>query len=528
MIIDFQDFQNDSPITSDVCIIGAGAAGIALACEFIGTNCKVVVLESGGLHYESESKRLYESEVVGLPHAGIHSGRERIFGGTTTTWGGQALRLDEFDLIPRDWVPFSGWPISRKELDPYYDRAARLMHLGERLEYQEVCSRFHIKPADLDPQTLRVEFSQWSPKPNFGNVYRRNLQDATNVSVVLHANVTSIVTNANGKAVEQVEFSTLGGKKGIARARYFVLCCGGIENARLLLASNRVQPQGIGNDNGVVGRYFQEHITTCIGAFEGCQRSRLQDLFESFFVRGLKYAPIIALTHGAQIKKRMLSVHGTVSFWPLSDSGIQSAKSLYRTLITRTYPGGTELRTLIRNMAGNPGELFELMYRRCVQKRAGTPKAGWITLTAHCEMAPNPESRVMLSNSRDSLGMPRVKLDWRIGELERNTILEFANITCEAFERLGLGTLSTSHRESFRDPQTWVSTVHDNFHHMGTTRMHDSAKLGVVDSNCCVHGVANLYVGGSSVFATSARANPTHTILALCLRIADRLKQLAQ
>lgn len=526
MIIDFNDFEDNSSVASDICVVGAGAAGIALAREFIGSRYKVVVLESGGLHYEADSKSLYKSEITGLPHAGIHSGRERIFGGTTTTWGGQALRLDEFDFGYRDWVPFSGWPISREELDPYYDRADRLLHLGRSLEYGKVCSQFHIVPPDFDAQRLHMEFSQWSPKPNFGTVYRGALQDAPNISVMLHANVTSIIANTAGSAVEQIEFSTLGGKKGIARGRFFVLCCGGIENARILLASNRVQPEGIGNDNDLVGRYFQEHITACIGAFESCERSRLQDLFESFFVRGVKYAPLIALTHRAQAEKRILSVHGVLGFWPLADSCISSAKALYSALKRRTYP--SELGSLVRNMAGNPGELLDLVYRRCLQKRAATPNEGWITVTANCEMAPNPESRIMLSDSRDSLGMRRVKLDWQVGELERTTMLEFANIACGEFERLGLGTLSTSHRDSFRDPESWVSTVHDNFHHMGSTRMHDSPKLGVVDSNCCVHGVANLYIGGSSVFTTSARSNPTLTILALCLRTADRLKQLLQ
>lgn len=523
MICDFNNFEDGASISSDFCFIGAGAAGIALAREFIGTPYTVTLLESGGLDHEPESNRLYESEIVGLPHLGIHTGRERVFGGTTTVWGGQALRFDKFDFQTRCWVPFSGWPIAREELDSYYDRADRLLNLGENLNYHDVCLDFGISPPSFDPQKLCMQFSQWSPKPNFGTAYRQDLKRAHNISVLLHANVTAIATNISGSAVEQVEFSTLAGKRGVARARFFALCCGGIENARILLASDRARSRGLGNDHDVVGRYFQEHVTACLGALEVYNRPRLQNLFESFFIRGLKYAPLITLAHQAQIEKKVLSVDGTVSFWPSSDSCIQSAKTLYRALIGRTYPDN--LKSLLRNISAAPGEFIELLYRRSIKKRAATAKQGWITLNAHAEMAPNPESRVTLSEARDQLGMRRVKLDWRLSEAERRSLLEFANIACGEFDRLGLGTFDRTHRKLLEDPTTWVRQAHDNFHHMGTTRMHNDPKLGVVDSNCCVHGVANLYVGSSSVFPTCATANPTLTILALCLRIADRLKQ---
>jgi choline dehydrogenase-like flavoprotein len=525
MIRDFNDFENGSSISSDFCFIGAGAAGIAIAREFLGTPYTVTLLESGGLHNEPESNRLYDSEIVGLPHAGVHSGRERVFGGTTTVWGGQTLRFGKFDFQPRCWVPFSGWPIPREELDPYYDRADRLLKLRESLNYEDVYSDFGISPPPFDPQKLSMQFSQWSPKPNFGTAYRRDLQRAHNISVLLHANVTAIATNSSASAVEQVEFSTLSGKIGVARARFFVICCGGIENARILLASDRIQPHGIGNDHDVVGRYFQEHVTASVGALGTYNRPRLQDLFESFFIRGVKYAPIINLAHEAQTKNRLLSVHGILSFGSSPDSCIQSAKALYRSVVCRTYPDN--LKSLLRNISANPRELIDLVYRRSFQKRAATAKQGLIALGVHAEMAPNPDSRVTLSETRDQLGMRRVKLDWRLSEFERRSILGFANIACSEFERLDLGTFDHTDRALLEDHTTWVRRAHDNFHHMGTTRMHNDPKLGVVDSNCCVHGVANLYIGGSSVFPTCGTANPTLTILALCLRIADRLKQLS-
>lgn len=527
MIEDFRKFNDGTCFKADVCIIGAGAAGITIAREFLGSHHKIVVLEGGGLDPEADSQSLLESEIVGLPHTSIHDGRARVLGGTTVLWGGQALRFDDFDFNVRTWVPNSGWPISREALDPYYERAERVLHIGDRIPFQNLCSSFGIEPPAFDPNKLRMECSRWSPKPNFGTAYRQELKNAANVSVLLHANVTSIVTNRAATAVEKVEFQTLEGKKGTASARSYVVCCGGIETARLLLASNRVEPHGVGNQHGLVGRYFQEHIHMNYGNFVPRKRAQLQNLFESFFVAGLKHAPLVTLTQKIQVEQKLLSVHGIVVFEPAPDSGIAAMKKLFRAMIGRSFANVPEMRRLIGRSLANPGDLLRVAYRLHVQKRAASPNHGPILFGTQCEMAPNPDSRVMLSEARDQLGMPRARLDWRLGELERRTLSEFVRTLASEFERLGLGSFDLKQIAFLDDPVAWVERAHDSAHHMGTARMHETPRLGVVDSQCQVHGIANLYVGSSAVFPTSARSNPTLTILALCLRIADRLKQIA-
>ena len=527
MIEDFNKFNDGSSFAADICIIGAGAAGITIAREFVGTRRKIVVLEGGGFAPEPDSQKLFESEVVGLPHASIHDGRARIFGGTTTLWGGQALRFEDFDFKVRSWVPHSGWPIPNKTLDPYYERAERVLQIDAHISFQELCTSFGIEPPAFDPNRLRMECSRWSPKPNFGKSYREELKKSPNISILLHANVTAIVTNQIANAVESIEFKTLGGKKGIAKAQFYVICCGGIETARLLLASNRIESNGVGNRNDLVGRYFQEHIHVNYGNVLTKQRTHLQDLFESFFIGGLKYAPLVTLTQGTQVEKQLLSIHGMVVFEPAPDSGIAAMKKLFRAMIGRSFSNVAELRRLLGRSMANPGELLRLAYRLYVQKRAATPNQGPILFGAQCEMAPNPDSRVMLSEARDILGMPRVRLDWRLGELERRTISEFVKTLASEFERLGLGSFDLRQAAFLDDPSAWVERAHDSAHHMGTTRMHETPQLGVVDPHCQVHGIANLYIGSSAVFPTSARSNPTLTILALCIRIADRLKEIA-
>jgi choline dehydrogenase-like flavoprotein len=202
-------------------------------------------------------------------------------------------------------------------------------------------------------------------------------------------------------------------------------------------------------------------------------------------------------------------------------------KKLFRAAIGGSFSNTTELGRLIGTALANPGELFRLAYRLRVQKRAGTPKRGPILFGAQCEMAPNPNCRVTLSEARDHFGMPRARLDWSLGELERRTLLEFVKTLACEFERLGLGSFDLKQAEFLDDPAAWVERARDSAHHMGTTRMHETPQHGVVDPQCRVHGISNLYIGSSSVFPTSARSNPTLTILALCLRIANRLKEIS-
>ena len=411
MIKDFNEFEDGSVIAADVCIVGAGAAGITIAREFIGTRFTVMLLESGGLTPEAETQKLYDSEVVGLPHNDVPEARARIFGGTTTLWGGQALRFDDIDFQQRNWVPLSGWPFGRAELEPYYERAARVLRIRTPVAYSDLCSSSGVAPPGFDPAKLVIECSQWSPRPNFGQEYREEIKKANNVSAILHANVTNIITNRPATVVESIAFQTLSGKKGIAKARFFIICCGGIETARLLLASNEVESCGVGNRRDLVGRYYQEHPMFWYGELRAANRRLLQNLFESFYRRGLKHFPLISLSQQYQEEKQILNIQGSMTFQDAPDSGTMAMKSLFRAMKARSRPRAAELRRLIGNALTAPGELLSLTYRFGVQKRAGTPNKGPITFGGQCEMAPNADSRVILSDQRDSTGMRRVRLD---------------------------------------------------------------------------------------------------------------------
>ena len=518
MITDYDDPQTPQTVQADVCIIGSGAAGITLAREFLGSGIRVAVLAGGSRRQEQADQELYASSVVGLPHKGTHEGRARVFGGTTTLWGGQALPLDAIDFEPRPWVAHSGWPFARTELMPFYKRAQQAMSLPDLDFDTDVWRTFGITPPAYDPALLLPTFSQWSPKPNFAEAYREALDKSPDVEVFLNAHAVNVQSDTSACTVEHVDVRTLSGRSGRVKAQCYVVCCGGIETARLLLASDSVQPGGLANGNDLVGRYFQDHVAVQAAWIHPHKRQRFQDLYDHFYRHGVKLLPKIALAPAAQREREVLNAVGIVGFGVPADSGLTSAKEVLRALRSRRAP----TRRAVWNAAKDLDDVFKLAYRYRIQKRSFSPKRGPISLEAHCEQEPNPESRISLCAEVDALGMRRARVDWRVSDLSRKTADVFTETVAAEFERLHLGRVEPLPAPP--DEEGWRKRIYDVYHHIGTARMHDDAGQGVVDADCRVHGLDNLYVAGSAVFPTGGYSNPTLTLLALCLRLADRLK----
>lgn len=528
MIVDLLRDAAASNWAADVCIIGAGAAGITLAREFVGSCHKVLLLESGGLTAEPETQALYDSDVVGLAHNGIHAARSRMFGGTTNLWGGQSLRFDQSDFRVRPWVPHSGWPLTLEVLTVYYDRAETVLQVGKKLTYEQLCLRLGLQPPAFDPQKFRFAVSQWSRCPNFAVAYGDQLIKSANVTLVLHANVTSVLAAKTG-TITAVEVKTLSGKTERITARYYVVCCGAIETARLLLASDRPAPHGIGNRYGLVGRYFMDHLHLDLGRLAIRDRRRLHDTFESFVVRQRLYSPKLILADEQQSRLGLLRLLSEVILEDPPDSPITQLKQAYSAL--RKHAGKVNLKasalaSATRSLTGSPREAMRTVWRIYARGRGAKARDCPVRLGVQCENAPCPDSRVSLSDSRDRLGMRRARLNWVVGEFERNTLRTFVYLFAAEIDRLGYAAYDLRSAGMLDDEHAWRGMVTDAAHQMGTARMHESPQFGVVDSACRVHGIDNLYVGSSVVFPTGGHSNPTLTILALCIRIADTLKYL--
>jgi choline dehydrogenase-like flavoprotein len=523
MIVDFETVEAAALDGADICIVGTGAAGIALAREFFGTGTKVLVLEAGGMRFEQTTQDLYRSEIVGLPHNGVHEGRARTYGGTTTLWAGQALPLTPSDFDARDWVPKSGWPIPYDEVSKFYRRAEEVMKLPDAGYGRASWPAMAGQPPAYDESVCRAELSQFSNNQDFGVSYAKELQQSQNVCVVTHANVTNIGLNATGTAVDSLEIRSLGGRQQKVKGRHYVICCGAIETARLLLASNDVRPAGVGNDRDLVGRYFQEHLHCVPVPIRPTDRKNFAHRFNAFRLNGIKRVPKIAASPAFQHKHRILNVGAEVVYPPDEESPIEAAKDLLN--VVRGRGGADRASAAARRIMRRPGVLLGALWRYGILRQPAQDTSGNPYLGVCGEQSPNPESRIRLGAEEDALGMPRTVVDWRLTDLEKHSVCTFTKALAREFERLHIGSIEFSESSWPDDPERFGEVLHDSNHHIGTARMSAGPDQGVVDTDCRIHGLANIYVAGSAVFPTGGYSNPTLTIIALALRLADHLKK---
>ena len=481
----------------------------------------MIVLEGGESRLDQTSQGLYRAHSAGLHHEGINDARFRVFGGTTTRWAGQVLPLFDIDFEQRDWIPRSGWPLTRDELEPYYRRASEVLgvpHLPRHplLEWPDAL----LPPVDFDTHLIEPFVSTYSPHLDFGRAYRRLLDTSANLEVILGANVVEVVPDRAVSHVEHVAVQAFSGQKLDVRADYFVLCGGGIESVRILLASSRHCEGGLGNSRDLLGRCFQDHPGLMVGPIREPHDASQGARFRPQRVNGVRYRPSrFRSADELQRRERLLHCYGEVIF-SFADS-LEAASRLFTALRRRQPP--TDLRTDLRAIAVDPTPVLREAARLATGRASDVPPLQY--LAVGCEQAPNSRSRLYLADDRDQLGMRRVALDWRLTHAEVASIRRFAEVAADELGRLGVGRVDIDEFTLPEDPDELSGVVWDVAHHMGAIRMAESAADGVVDPQCMVFGVDNLYVGSTAVFPTTGFSNPTFTLIALCIRIADTIRQ---
>jgi choline dehydrogenase-like flavoprotein len=532
MLVDARLVPNNKTIETDICILGAGAAGITLATELAGQPFRVSVLEGGGLELDPSGQSLYEGENSGVPYYPLEAARLRFLGGSTNHWGGWCWPFSANDFKVREWVPYSGWPFDKTHLDPYYQRAQVVCQLGP-YDYNPNSWQDHdSRPLPFQTGRVQTQIIQINPL-RFKDAYRPKLQSADNITVYLNANALEIETTANAKTVTKVPVGCLSGNRFFVKAKLFVLATGGIENARLLLLSNKVQRAGLGNQHDLVGRFFMDHVHI----FSGRILLLRPELYTDFYRGGVdpktqtKFRAALTLSDKVQQQEQLVSYSCnplTVYDRELYDSvGLASLRKLYQS--AKNAELSTEFWKHLVNVVTDVDALGRAAYRTIVQRKPLITSQVY-DMAHHIAQAPNPDSRVTLSRKRDALGSNRVRLHWRISAMEKHTIRRAQEIIGQEIGRAGLGRVQIGEDGDWhlwtpeQGAHTWKGPE-GSFHHCGTTRMHVDPKEGVVDANCRVHSVSNLFVAGSSVFPTIGYANPTLTIVALTIRLADHLKK---
>lgn len=521
MFSDLRELENNTIIETDLCLIGAGAAGISIANEFIGSNIQVCLIESGDFYLELATQQLYEVENVGLPRNPSVSTRLRFFGGTTNHWDGRCAPLNDIDFEPRKWVPYSGWPFNSNELNPYYKRANSVCDLGEYIYDDRLLKKFNIPNPGLNTDKLQTQVWKFSPPTRFSLKYRESLKKSKNIQVILNANVTNIQTNDSASHVKHIDIATLEGKKGKVKSKIVVLCCGGIENARLLLLSNTVTPNGLANRHDVVGRFFMEHLRSKSTVVHFGDPFSMKRIFNKYQHKKNHYLLGLRTSKNVQKNKEILNAGAMFYFEGNPDSATHSAANIAKSIKTGHIPN--EFNKKILSVISDFDELIVNFRRKYLRPNASTLINNMTVLVLETEQAPNPDSRISLSSSRDVLGLQKSKVDWKLSEIDKQSSIKTTNLLSAEFARL--------YNSRFRiqgwmidERENWAQNFRDVAHHMGTTRMSDNPNHGVVDKNCRVHGIDNLYIAGSSVFPTSGHVNPTLTIVALALRLSDQLK----
>jgi choline dehydrogenase-like flavoprotein len=495
--IDARTVPDGTIVQADLAIIGGGPAGIAIALALASTKLRVVLLEAGGMSFEPATQALYNGVKDGVSYLGLQASRMRYLGGGTNIWGGWSRPMDPLDFEERTWMPHSGWPFGLDALTPHYARAQELCEVGpwlyEKAESWPQAEAPIIALGKGGVATRWFEFSKMrgSQLPtHFGERYAEDLQKVANLSAYLHANVTRIGLAANGASVDQLDVATLTGRKFVVKPKATILGAGAIEIARLMLASHDVMPNGVGNANDLVGRFFADHpiprdIATLV-LFDGK-------------MPGHYFAP--QAMHGA-----------------LARAGLFPSEQYRRASHVLDSSITVEMPTVLDDL----GKAAVAATSKALGVDGS--KAMAYTLGGGCEVTPDPDRRITLSNERDALGMPRIKLHNTLAESD----LDQFRATLKELGRQLLASRAGMIRLNRKERGDWLNGIDWGNHHMGTTRAAADPKKGVVDADLKVHGIANLFVVGSAIYPTYSAVNPTLSIVAMALRLADHVKGLVR
>jgi choline dehydrogenase-like flavoprotein len=562
MFVDGRGISTGEELEADVVIVGGGAAGITLALALDAAELRVLIVESGDRGLQTETQLLYRGGNVGLPYFDLVSARLRYFGGSTNHWSGTCRPFGAFDLAAHEWIPRSGWPIGAQQLEPYYPRAGEICGLPSSTWDSSAWVEQSPYPAlDVDPDRIETRVAQTvrGTRRRLALTYDDDVEDSTSVTVVLNSNLVEIEVGDDAEAVSGLRLRTLTGVEFRARARAYVLAAGGIENPRLLLASTARFPAGVGNGHDLVGRHFLEHprfvgavlasfdptldvrfylahdaggsrITGYLAIPEAVREAealsdvqfRLEPRFPEFYERAIASEDVVAL--------RRLAGRTADNSDPLGDlSRVVDDVTSWRRFVALGGPLPVPLPEAASAAVGDAerraalipevfGDIATLIYGESI----GRIPIDAVDVVTRIDPIPNPNSRVRLGSDRDELGVPMVELDWQLSAHDRDSVIQATELLGAELGRAGIGRLRGTLDDGATD---WPADLAGGWHHMGTTRMHDDPAHGVVDRDCRVHGLRNLYVAGSSVFTTAGSATPTLTIVALALRLADHLQE---
>lgn len=520
MIIDLEAGDPKDLPQDAICVIGGGAVGLCTAISLARQGLRVLLLEGGGETLETAAQVLQEGESVGHPFDNIGVGRYRVLGGSTVFWGGQVLPFDAFVRSARPWIGHAAWPVDPAVLEPYFARVYKMLGLGEAdFDDASVWKTMGVEPPDFGPD-IKLLFTRWVKTRNLGMHFKKELRQLDNLSTVLHANVCALNMQADGRTVRSVTAKTLSGKSIEIRARHFILANGSLEMSRLLM-----HPLGDGSTaawhgSAHLGRPLIDHLDCVGGEVHITDHPTARRIFDSIYLKGLKYYPRMRLSPEAQREHGLVDVAAEFLYRTRFSEHLAYLKMFLRSIKDGAAPVST--LELPRHVAAVARTALPLAVRYFKDRRSFKPNDAEVSLGFNCEQLPSTQSRLDLGDARDPLGMRRLRVNWQIDGREIRTLKFFGESIQTALDARGLAQVKLDPLLLDEDPK-FITRMHDGVHQMGTARMGHTAAEGFVDPDSKVFGTDNLYLAGAAVYPSTGFANPTFTAIALALKLADHL-----
>ncbi len=540
------ELPESGDIQCPVVVVGAGPAGLVSAMELRRHGVIVTVLAGGLDHFDKRFQALADAQITDAGrHAPMQLAVRRALGGTSLLWGGRCVPFDDIDFQARPHIPLGFWPVSATEMLPWYERAIGYLDAG--------AARFTAPLAGLDGTAeCRLDrLERWSKTPDLRRLHAATLREDTGLRVLLGAVATDLGIDPASGRITHVAVQTPSGVRTKLRPRAVVLACGGLETTRLLLIAQRDRPALFGGPDGALGRYYMGHLEGQIA--EIVFAPSVPDAAFDFFIdsAGRYVRRRITLTEAAQQRHGLLNLAMWPDNPPLGHAAHRSSilSLAYLSLATPGLGGflapaairrkhlehgvadlPRHLDNIARGLPQAAREAAKFLFHRYVS-RPRVP--GFFIRNAarryaafyHAEQAPNRDSTVTLGSEHDELGMPRLRIDLRYGEIDARSVVASHAVIARELEKAGIARLEYSVPEAERVDRI-LAMACDGYHQIGTTRMSTDPAAGVVDRNCRVHDTPNLFIASSSVFPTAGQANPTLLVAAFAARLAAYLAPL--
>lgn len=524
MFVNFSEEDTPATFQADLCLVGSGVMGLALASHLLShTALRILLVEQGGLIDTDALSAVPEELNSGDVKSGVAHSRAMGFGGSSRRWGGEALPFLPLDLSDRPFVsPRGPWPLTYGELEPYYQKASAFLALSATPFAADLWRHPTLEQWFGANQPLEINFSKHSPIAYLATRYKSTIGRSPRVTCLLNAKAVEIQVDANGERAEAVRVRSLAGKEALLRAATIVLCGGGIENPRLLLASRQGERRGIGNGHDLVGRYYQDHVGFYGARLRPLNPRLFAHLFASFLSGKQKYLPKLQLTPHYQSAHGLLNVTGNIAVEESETSPMQTLRRFRRRLTGAPRdPGEKAGLGDLRRLMQAPLAVLPIL-SSTLRGRVPFPREAAYFLIGNAESEPLADSRILLSDQRDDYGLERPLVQWRLSGRTLEALRAYFGAVKTALEGAKIAEVTLT--PSLNDPALdWTAKAYSLYHHMGATRMAHSPREGVVDADSQVHGVRNLYVVGTSVLPTGSASNPSFTALALTLRLGDHL-----